>query len=224
MTPPTPPSSTRPESVSVPAPRRRGRPPDQSIDQRALDAGLELFAELGWSGFNLDGVARRAKVGKAAIYRRWPNREALITDALERIVMPDLNLDTGSLRGDLMTLATYIWQLAMVPSSGMLLRVAIEARSHPDVFGPRLAEVLTQQNQAGRAIIRRAVERGEIPEGVPSRVVFHALSGAIQNRLLFTAPEQLAAVAAQRDEILTQIVDFLIAGMLGWGQKDTAGS
>ena len=202
------------ESSAVAKPvRRRGRPADADIDERVLAAGVELFAEVGWKAFNLDGVARRAKVGKAALYRRWPTREALITDALERIVLPDMEFDTGSVREDLLTLARYIWRVSLSPTGSMLMRVAVEARREPGIFGPRLAGIIREQTEVGRAIVHRAVKRGEVPAGVPSRLVFHALSGAIQNRVLFTPPDKVAALEKQREQVLGQIVDFVIGGM-----------
>jgi AcrR family transcriptional regulator len=209
----TGPESAAPEAVA--SPRRRGRPADAEIDERVLAAGVKLFAEVGWKAFNLDGVAREARVGKAALYRRWPTREALITDALERIVVPDLDFDTGSLRGDLLALGGYIWQVSLSTTGSMLMRVAVEAHLEPGIFGPRLAEIVGQQTELGRAIVRRAVARGEVPAEVSSRLVIQAMSGAIQNRVLYTSPEQLAELDQQRDEVLDQVVDFVIAGMRG---------
>lgn len=208
------------ESLSEGQPRRRGRPADAEIDERVLAAGVELFAEVGWKAFNLDGVARRAKVGKAALYRRWPTREALITDALERIVLPDLDFDTGSLRGDLLALAQYIWQVSVSSTGSMLMRVAVEAHLEPGIFGPRLAEIVGQQTEVGRAIVRRAVERGEVPSRVSSWLVIQAMSGAIQNRVLHTPPDGLQELEQQRDVVLDQVVDFVIAGMRGAGSGE----
>jgi AcrR family transcriptional regulator len=209
MTGPEPPAS---EPVAT---TRRGRPADAEIDERVLAAGVALFAEVGWKAFNLDGVARQAKVGKAALYRRWPTREALITDALERIVVPDLDFDTGSLRGDLLALARYIWQVSISATGSMLMRVAVEAHLEPGIFGPRLAEIVGQQTEVGRAIVRRAVARGEVPASISSRLVIHAMSGAIQNRVLYTTPDRLPDLEQHRDEVLAEVVDFVIAGMGG---------
>ena len=50
---------------------RRGRPRDERYDATILDATLDLVADVGFGGLTIDAVAVRAKVGKAAIYRRW---------------------------------------------------------------------------------------------------------------------------------------------------------
>ncbi|MGW0590086.1 TetR family transcriptional regulator [Streptosporangium sp. NPDC002607] len=49
----------------------RGRPPDPDLEARVHAAALDLYGEVGWAGFSLDLVARRARVGKAALYSRW---------------------------------------------------------------------------------------------------------------------------------------------------------
>src|SRR3954454_7125943 len=93
------------------APRRgRGRPRSPGAEQKILHAALEEYTEHGWAGFTMDGVARRAGFGKSTLYLRWPDKDALLTDAVRlrsRVVTEE---DTGSLHGDLTALATAIFQ------------------------------------------------------------------------------------------------------------------
>jgi len=42
---------------------------------------LELADEIGFDALTVEGVAARAGVGKATIYRRWPNVWAVVMDA-----------------------------------------------------------------------------------------------------------------------------------------------
>ncbi|WP_046529381.1 MULTISPECIES: TetR/AcrR family transcriptional regulator [Cellulomonas] len=63
----------------------RGRPRDPDLARRAHRAALGLFAEKGWAGFTLDGVAARARIGKSAIYLRWSDRAELLVEALRRL-------------------------------------------------------------------------------------------------------------------------------------------
>lgn len=63
---------------------RRGRPRDPLLDDRALQATLDVFGEKGWTGLTYDEVAARAKVGKSSLYLRWPTKERLLADALRR--------------------------------------------------------------------------------------------------------------------------------------------
>ena len=60
-----------------------GRPRSQVVDQAILRAALELFIEHGVTGASIEKIARRARVGKTSIYRRWPSRETLLAQAIE---------------------------------------------------------------------------------------------------------------------------------------------
>jgi AcrR family transcriptional regulator len=59
-----------------------GRPRDAQTARRILDAALELGLELGFDGLTVEGVARRAAVGKTTIYRRWPDIWSVVVDAV----------------------------------------------------------------------------------------------------------------------------------------------
>src|ERR1700688_289755 len=65
-------------------------------------ATLREFAAKGYGGFAMEAVARRAGVGKAAVYRRWPGKDAMIVEVLTGAGLEFAQSpDTGSLSGDL---------------------------------------------------------------------------------------------------------------------------
>jgi len=78
-----------------------GRPRQSHIDVAALDATRDLLVELGYSRTTVQRIAERAGVSLTAIYRRWPSKLELVTDA----VFPpfdDVQVQPiGDLRGDL---------------------------------------------------------------------------------------------------------------------------
>src|SRR5215475_11665638 len=82
-----------------------GRPRSARADEAIIEAVLDLVAEgTTIEALSMEAVAARAGVGKATIYRRWPNKEALVIDAVAAIkgAMPEI---TGtSVRDDLITL------------------------------------------------------------------------------------------------------------------------
>src|SRR5919109_2832266 len=81
---------------------RPGRRRDPQVEGRALAAALELYAEVGWSGFSFDAVARRAGIGKAPIYLRWSSKEDLLLDAFSAYLEAIPIRDSGDLRSDLL--------------------------------------------------------------------------------------------------------------------------
>src|SRR5690606_33038272 len=84
-----------PDVTEAPAPRRRGRPRDADLEDRVFDAVLEVYSETSWRGFTLDAVGRRARVGRAALYRRWSSKDDLLVQALEARSPLPVPIDTG---------------------------------------------------------------------------------------------------------------------------------
>ncbi|MFP8870746.1 MAG: helix-turn-helix domain-containing protein, partial [Myxococcota bacterium] len=76
-----------------------GRPRSEEAHQAILDATLELLVEVGFSGLTVEGVASRAGVGKATIYRRWASKIPLIVEAFGQLPGFE-DCDTGSLAED----------------------------------------------------------------------------------------------------------------------------
>lgn len=82
--------ATRP-SAGRGGPRRRGAVLQQAI----LDATLDQLREVGYAGLTMEGVATAAGTGKAALYHRWPNKDALVADALATVLPDPAALELG---------------------------------------------------------------------------------------------------------------------------------
>jgi len=141
---------------------------NRSRDPAILDAALAELTEHGYRNANMNDIAARAGVGKAAIYRRWASKAALITDALVywRPGLADDDIpNTGSLRGDL----DAVVERAATSDEGLIsndlvIRVAMEA-AHDTDLALALEELLVfKGRRLMTGIIRQAVERGEIAE------------------------------------------------------------
>src|SRR3989449_11785024 len=88
--------------MAIPNEKKRGRPRSGSTEKAILKAASEMVIASGLAEMTIEGVAERAGVGKASIYRRWPSKGALAFDAvLDTILSAHPTLDTGSLEGDL---------------------------------------------------------------------------------------------------------------------------
>lgn len=98
-----------------------------------LNAAAQLIAEKGLAGFNMQEVAKRAKAGKATLYRWWPTRGALILAVYKSRKPNFVYKDTGSLLGDLTWFAnelTNIWKGEI----GVFFKAIIaEAQSNADI-------------------------------------------------------------------------------------------
>jgi AcrR family transcriptional regulator len=160
------------------APRSAGRKRDPLIEARATDAAIEVYAISGWQGFTFDAVARVSGVGKPAIYRRWASREALLVDAFDRLNLPTAQ-DLGSLRADL---ADYIdqwvtwYQTPLRPQAGS--RILIDGPSNPELNRLYADIVTAPRGTRVRDITRRAITRGELPEGTAATAIPDIILGA----------------------------------------------
>src|SRR5690606_8955362 len=70
--------------------------------EATLDATRELLVELGYERLTVEKIAQRAGVAKPTIYRWWPNKAAVVHEAIWA-PRRDLAADTGSLESDLHT-------------------------------------------------------------------------------------------------------------------------
>jgi AcrR family transcriptional regulator len=153
-------------------------------------------------------------VGRAAIYRRWPTKEALLTGALETVLPLVDPIDTGTLTGDLTELARQLLR-GYRDSSGLIaVRVALDARVYPDLLEALTATISTSRFVATRDIVRRAVSRGELPEHVRTTLLLEMLTGAVLSRVLFAHDATEAPSAATADDAyIDGLVDAVLASV-----------
>ena len=205
--------------VTVEAPRR-GRPRSEKARQAILAAAAELLLARGLSAVSMDTVAQQAGVSKATIYRWWPTKETLALDALytEWAGARPSPRDTGSLRGDLLSLLRPWARLASSRPYGRVIAALItEAQTDP-VFAAEYRErfVEPRRDQA-RAIFHRAIERGEIPADTKIEVALDILYGPFYHRLLH-------GHAPLNDRFVRDVIDTALGGIAPGLVRDEPGS
>jgi AcrR family transcriptional regulator len=144
-------------------------------------AALEELAEVGYWRMSMDSVARRAGVGKAAIYRRWPSKQSMVI-----AIIADIGIgvneapDTGSLHGDieafLTTNAEHLHQ--PLPSRIML---DIHAEMVRDTELARAIRTTLQEPRRKKVdeILRRAQTRGELAPNIDHELAMDLLAGPL---------------------------------------------
>jgi AcrR family transcriptional regulator len=143
---------------------RRGRPRDPGLDESILSSTLLLLGEIGYAHLTMEQVAARARVGKASLYLRWPSKVALVTEAIQRL-SPDLVPavpDTGNLPGDMREFLRALVRPGSAAAAA-LPAVAGEAASNPEMREAFRRGVTPALHDNVRAIVQRAVDRGELP-------------------------------------------------------------
>ena len=183
----------RKRSVKESHPKHPARAPrGAAAMQPAVTTALThaLFAEwarCGYAALSLEAVAKRAGVGKAALYRRWPSKLAMVSDRLWQVGLEITPLpDVGSLEGDV---------AALLRSLRRVLRHPLARRIVPDLHAemPRSPEltVAVRRLQEGRRargveIIARAAARGELRAGADVELANDVLGALIYWRMIVT--------------------------------------
>jgi len=161
-----------------------GRPRSEVAHQAILDATLELLAEVGFSALTVEGVAQRAGVGKATIYRRWASKLPLVVEAFGELPA-FADVDTGTLEGDLKAMLTeYLRNFLATPLATVYPSLAAERRHNPEL-GELLDPLLRHRRRPLDAALRRAVARGELAPDLDLELASDLIVGPVAVRLFF---------------------------------------
>ncbi|KPC79393.1 MULTISPECIES: TetR/AcrR family transcriptional regulator [Streptomyces] len=174
------------ERPAAPRPRRGPRR-DPDAHEAVLAATRELVAELGYRGVTMDRIASRAGVARMTVYRWWPNKAAVITEAVADRLAPGPAPDTGDVREDAL-----LWLRSLVSTLTLL--------GDPSV----VTGALTERGEAGRAelrdllkahaepaaqLLRNSVARGGLPQGLPLDAIVDSWIGYVVYRTVFLGQE-----------------------------------
>jgi AcrR family transcriptional regulator len=196
-------------------PGLRGRPRDPEREARVLVAAIEEYSERGWAGLTMDGVAKRAGVGKSTIYLRWTNKEDLLAAAVQTFARDIHPNDTGSVRGDFEQLGRSLYELNSTPIGWGLVRILIDAAGSGQGVG-ELREVNELHRKSAMAILDRGVERGELGSGVPAQLVINALYGTFIVFRMMQPYDELEGLLPDATVLVPQVVDFVMSGLTPW--------
>lgn len=186
---------------------RSARPGGRSARVRAavLAATLDELARRGYDGLSYEAVAARAGVHKTTLYRRWPDRPALVLDAMLELSSDTVRPpDTGSLRDDLLALAGAIAANLSSPQVVAILRTLVAA-SHEPVIAAAARRYWRARFDIVAEVVARGIERGELPVDASSDLIIEALIGPLYLRALVTQ-------GALDEECVRRTVDLVLSG------------
>ncbi len=177
-----------------------GRPTDERVRRSratVLAAAGDLLFERGFAGASVDEISRRSGVAKTTIYRHWATRAELLRDACAAIGTPQKTPNTGNFEGDVTALLTDLAKLLRTARWASVLPSIIDAAERD----PEIADVYSRLQhgyaQPFAAIIRRAVERGELPHDTNVEMLIAALIGPLFYRRWFSREPLTNAFASQ---------------------------
>lgn len=164
-----------------------GRPRDSARDEAIHQAALSVLSEVGYDRTTVEAIAQRAQVGKATIYRRFKNKEEILMAAMREHASCSLpQINTGSLRGDLISLITEHVKLLKGPEGELMM--SLLSIAHRD---PELGKLLNQNSpieadSESSKIFERAIKRGEISKKANIAFLSDVVPSIITHRIFIT--------------------------------------
>lgn len=151
-----------------------------------VESAVAVLFEQGPNSFSISEVAKRAGVHETSIYRRWRTRENLIVDALlaysdQQVPVPD----TGSVRGDLTTLASAIAAALSEPAGATFARAAAMTVDDDAIAEGRRRFWDSRLDRAA-VIVERGIQRGELPPATDARLLLETIVAPLYMRIVLT--------------------------------------
>ncbi len=188
-------------------PASPGRPRDHSRDTAIARVALELVAEVGYERLSIEAVASRASTSKATIYRRWPNKGALVAAAVRNRDGAEVEpIDEGSLRGDLLEVLRVMSGNIGAYDLGLLTGIFAGMRNDPELAQALREGLLADKLGLTTHVFERAVARGEVRPD--ANLLFHQIAPAV---VIY----RLVVQGQSTDEaFLTHLVDEILLPVL----------
>jgi AcrR family transcriptional regulator len=157
----------------------------EDITDAIRAAVIEELASTGYARMSIEAVARRAGVGKTAVYRRWPSKLHIVIDVVSAIAVQGMPVpDTGTLRGDVRLLLGMIARALRNPLAAQIIPdLLAEAARNPEIARTLEVALRGTQRDVITVVLRNAVRRGELPADSDDELALDLITGPLYWRL-----------------------------------------
>ena len=178
-----------------------GRPRSARADEAILAAVLDPLADgTTAEALSIEAVAARAGVGKATIYRRWPNKDALLVDAVASLKGPIPDLAGESVRDDLLTLLRPVGQKP--PVAARVLPCLMSEMHRSPALNQCYQKVMAPRRERMREVLRRGVASGELRPDIDIEVIMALLVAPLMSHSMLGP-----SINLDREKLPEQLVD-----------------
>jgi AcrR family transcriptional regulator len=192
-------------------PAMSGGPRDPRVARSrrvVIEAAVELLVERGFAATTVEAIATRSGAAKTTIYRHWPDKAAVLREAMESIVPVASAPDTGSLRGDLIHFTEELADILATPPTSALVPGLVDVAERDAELARLLAEFTANRRRPVHAALTRAIERSEISRTTDPELITGLLLGPLFYRRLLTRQPLDAA-------FLGWLVDTVLGAITG---------
>jgi AcrR family transcriptional regulator len=170
--------------------RLPGRPRSEQARRAIFRSTLKLLRRSSFPELTIESIAADASVGKATVYRWWPNKGALVVDAFASSAEDELHFpDTGSVYRDISLQMIQFLGILRSQRGKIVAGLLGGGQSDPELLEAFRERFLRPRRQEAYNTLRRAIDRGELPASLDLDVLLDTLYGAIYMRFLIRHDE-----------------------------------
>ena len=158
---------------------------------------MALLRQNGYRAVTMEAVAAQAGVGKATVYRWWPNKASLIVDAVSQQMAPPVRAS-----GDTETDVRRVVDSILTTVRDLLGDILIADVARDTSAATALAALLGPYRAANAAALLGAAGRGDLPYDLDHTTVLDMIAGTLLYRRLMGRP----VTEALADQLATLIL------------------
>ena len=167
------------------AKRLPGRPRSDAARSAVLEAAYGLLEEGGFSRLTMEGIAARAGVGKATLYRWWPGKGAVAMEAFLAAVSPKVAFPcTDSAVADVTAQMLRLAEAYRGTIGKIVCEMIALGQSDPEIRAAFLDGYMFPRRDAAKEALRRGIANGEIRPDADLELAVDALYAPIFHRML----------------------------------------
>jgi AcrR family transcriptional regulator len=165
--------------------RGPGRPRDEEVSKRILDAAEKLLEDVGVTSTTVDAIADLAGASKATVYRWWPNKASVLIDAFRQAVGEELPFpDTGAFEEDIRQQVRTFTSLLMSRKGRLLAAFVRAAQQDPEVKAAFREYWLIPRRAEAKQAMDRHRQRGDMPADMDLDIAIDVLYGPLYYHML----------------------------------------
>ena len=167
--------------------KKAGRPRSEETKQAILTAAYDLLLAQGFNTVTVEGIAERAGVSKATIYKWWPNKAAVVLDGFFAATELKLQVpDTGSVQEDLFLQVNNLATFFTGPQGKVMAELIAAGQFDANIAEEYRVRYFHPRRLISRTILERAVFRGELRKDLDLELSIDLIFSPIFYRLLIT--------------------------------------
>lgn len=184
--------------------KKIGRPRSEETKNSILTAAYELLLENGFKTITVEGIADRAGVSKATIYKWWPNKASVVLDGFFAATETMLQVpDTGSIKDDLFIQVNNLASFLTSSKGKVITELIAEGQFDANIAQEYRNRYFNPRRLISQHIFERGVQRGELKKELDIELCIDIMFAPLFYRLLITG-----------ETVNTEFVKDLIANVL----------